>query len=101
MRLLAAAAALFAIGCMTSSLQRWVGHTRDELVSVRGEPQLRIPLAGGAEVLEYRSKWNASAAGVCEVAFAVDAAGVIRATKANKCRWNGWIEGPPSAKESR
>jgi hypothetical protein len=91
-------AVVSAVACMTSSVQRWVGHTRGELVAARGEPDHRMPLSGGGELVQYRSPWNASSAGVCELSFVIDEAGVIRRTAVSKCRWNGWIEGPPPAR---
>lgn len=90
----------FVTGCMVSSAQRWVGHYRDELVAVRGEPADVRPLAGGASLYRYESRWNASSAGVCQVHFVIDAAGIIRETIPKNCRWNGWIEGPPESSAS-
>ena len=83
-------------GCMASSARRWNGHTRDELMQVRGTPQETLPLGDGGTVYIYGSKWNASSAGPCELRFVTDKGGIIRDTRLFNCRWNGWIDGPPS-----
>ena len=70
---------LILTGCLSSKMDSWVGHHRDELVKTRGPPNQESTLSDGGKSMVYiQYLANQYRGSTCRMVFNTDETGVVK-----------------------